>query len=254
MTVFSLKKGVGRPDACGNPEAMKAIGATWDYTWSLNPKKAVEGSQFIPMIHLTHSALSVVGIAGLIPKGSYWLMYNEPDTRWSPDYDPSWYKSPTHFKSVSDALYAYDPTAKIIFGNVYYLMTGSYWPGWIRGFRVAFFNKYKSWPKIAGFGFHMWPFSYNTQAWRAAVKGVRSWQQVDRTGGELWLTEFGWLNNPAIAEMVMKEQVAWLNVQPWLNRYAWYALQTLGESGSLAGFLPSGEWKLSKLGKLYADL
>ncbi len=243
-------KGVGRPGGSGTPEQLAALGVKWSYVWAIHPKWAVPGFEYVPMIHLNHTPEVVVRVAGALPKGTSWLVYNEPESRHSPDYDPQRVQAVEHYKAVSDALYAFDPTARLIVGNVYILGGGSYWPGWLRSFRGDYFKRWGRWPKADGWGFHNWPpGTYNSADWRKRALGVWSWQKVDKAGGELWLSEYGWFQDQAVAVKVMKEQTPWVAKQGWLARYAWYGTSVMaGEGGALC----KSTGGLTKLGEMYA--
>jgi len=178
--------------------------------------------------------------------GSYWLVWNEPDNATQSDLTPA--AAAQHYRALRPLIKAADPTAKLIVGGVMDLNVS-----WLQGFVDSYRTQYGVNPVVEGWHVHFYrqSWQYNPVTWQDQVRGISRW--VDYIGGgEIWLTEFGSLWDDATAMSIMVDQVAWLDAQPWIARYAWFADHAdvpacLGCKGSLL----NSDGSLTSLGQAY---
>jgi hypothetical protein len=116
---------------------------------------------------------------------------------------------------------------------------------------------YNEWPVVEGWHVHYYVgrTEYNVTNWRNTMQAVRDWMPANGGTVELWLTEFGCLDSDAVAQQIMADQTPWLEAQPWITRYAWYAAFAVGPScPNCSGSLFNSDGSLTNLGKLYRRL
>lgn len=244
-TMWSVKKGVGMTS--GTVTQTAQLNVAWGYNWGLNGSYFNPYWQYVPMIHKGTDIARIKEMARNRP-GIYWLVWNEPDQRTQENLQPA--DAARNYKKIYDAIMSVDPTAKLIVGGVSAPTSAGY--GWIRMFRGEYYKLYRAWPKMAGLHVHNYLLtSYNTKVWRDTLYMFRRWMDADRIGGELWLTEYGCLKWWMLCEQVMREQTPWLETQPWLHRYAWFATNVTVPScaGCYGSLLRNG--MLTDLGILY---
>ena len=244
--VAGSKKGVGVTS--GTVAEVAQLNVSWGYNWGLSGAWFNDAWEYVPMAHKGTDSDRLARAAKNRP-GSYWLVWNEPDQRTQENLQPA--AAAVAYKRIYDAITGADPTAKLIVGGVSAPTSAGY--GWVRQFRGAYYTRYKVWPKMAGLHVHNYLLqSYGTKAWRDALYMFRRWMDADRVGGELWLTEYGCLKWWQLCGRVMTEQTPWLEAQPWLHRYVWFATGVAVPScqGCYGSLLYGGA--LTDLGELYA--
>jgi hypothetical protein len=182
--------------------------------------------------------------------GSYWLIWNEPDY-WRQANIPAT-DAAQLYRTLRSLIKSADPSAKLIVGGVYNLNTS-----WLASFRSEYMRLYGQWPVVEGWHVHHYAGrdDYDANIWRERLAAVRDWMAANGGPVELWLTEFGCLNGEATAAQILEDQVWWLEEQPWLTRYAWYAAYAAGTGcPGCTGSLFNGEGSLTDLGWLYRRL
>jgi hypothetical protein len=241
------KKGVAGGE---NPEAMRELGITWSYIWYPAPNNFNTVYEHVPMIWgRDYNPTTVTQIAASHP-GSYWLIWNEPDYWQQANIQPG--QAAQLYRSLRSLIKTTDPAAKLIVGGVYNLNTA-----WLTSFRQEYFRLYNEWPAVEGWHVHHYVgrAEYSSAVWRERLQAVRDWMAANGGAVELWLTEFGCLNSEDVAMQIMADQTPWLDAQPWLTRYSWYAAFASGPgcpdcSGSL--FYP--DYTLTDTGQLYRQV
>jgi hypothetical protein len=222
----SEKKGVGYWFRDGIRSGLERSGAAWCYNWASSPAETqVPGVEFIPMIW-GKSQASASGLEQAKESGKVLLGFNEPDA-----------KNQSNL-TVEEAL-ALWPTLQatgLRLGSPAPTKEGAEPEKWLdqfvtgankRGYRIDFICLH-----------HYSAIYDDPKAATAELKDYLS--RIHRHYGKpLWLTEFALSNwkTPASAEQqtaFIREAVPMLESQPFLERYAWFALPKFnGDSGAL---------------------
>lgn len=234
------------------------LNISWYYDWtSIYDLTKVSNIEYVPMIHGTgqvsssewtpdrkysQEQLDDFKSIAISKRGSYWLVWNEPDL-WYTDsekrkiYDIDnngtldWIDAAkvaaSIYKPLRVAIKAGDPSAKMIIGGVsgqnYYMYTE-----WPRVFLEEYRRINGSLPEYEGWHFHLYKCGneYNKDLWRKQITDIRAW--VDSNGGgnskELWMTEFGCLFNetPEVTRSILNDNLSWLDSYSGLQRYSWF--------------------------------
>lgn len=249
----SAKKGVGRGWGVGATEQLAQLGVSWSYSWGLSAKYFADPIEHVPMIWgKDYNVETVADLASTYP-GRSWLIWNEPDYWQQANIAPA--QAAQIYRGLRSLIKGVDPTARLIVGGVYNLNLG-----WLTSFRNEYWALYGEWPVVEGWHVHYYrgPTDYNSALWRQDMDAVRTWMAANGGTVEVWLTEFGSLNSDAAAAQIMQEQVPWLDAQPWVTRYAWFATYANGPGcPSCTGSLLQPDalgGALSDLGVLYRNL
>jgi hypothetical protein len=244
---LTTKKGVGGGNV---PEQQRQLGISWSYIWYPAPENFNMVYEHVPMIWgKDYDPTSVAQLARAHP-GSYWLIWNEPDYWQQANIAPA--AAAQIYRTLRPLIKNADPTAKLIVGGVFNLNVS-----WLDQFRNEYYRQYNDWPVVEGWHVHHYVGrdNYDINTWRAQLTAVHDWMTRIGSSAELWLTEFGCLNSDAVAAQVMQDQVPWLEAQPWLNRYAWYAAYASGPGcPGCTGSLFNSDGSLTNLGQLYRQL
>jgi hypothetical protein len=196
-----------------------------------------------------YDAAAVAQIARDHP-GSYWLIWNEPDSWQQSNIAPT--QAAQIYATLRPLIKGADPTAKLIVGGVFNLNVG-----WLDSFRSEYVRLYGLYPVMEGIHVHHYVGrdEYDSAVWRTKLEAVRDWMALRGIGGELWLSEFGCLNSEAVARQIMSDQITWLDEQPWLARYAWFAAYASGPGcPGCTGSLLNADGTPTDLGWLYRRL
>ncbi len=244
----SFKKGVGINNGVGTAEQIRDLGATWGYNWRITLGRFNDLYQYVPMIFRDiNDPPKVISVTQEHP-GSYWLIWNEPE-RYN-QTNISWTVAANIYHDLRPFILSHDPTAKLIVGGLAY--PSGPWPGfWAANFREAYRSFYGEYPVVEGWHIHMYPAApYSKHGWRQPIIDFARWMTGTGEGLELWVSEFGHLDSAEVGAQIMQDQVPWMEDQPWITRYAWFATDASPRQGSLLNPDGSRTW----LGELYRGL
>ena len=243
----SAKKGVGGGE---RPELLRQVGVSWSYAWYYGVNNWNGVYEHVPMIFgATYEASTLITVARAHP-GSYWLLWNEPDYWQQGNISPL--QAAQIYRTLRPVIIGADPTAKLIVGGVYNLNLA-----WIASFRSEYLRLYGEYPVVEGWHVHLYVgrTEYNIATWRSKMQAVRDWMPANGGMVELWLTEFGCLDSDTVAQQIMEDQVPWMEAQPWITRYAWFAAFSSGTGcPNCTGSLFNADDSLTTLGNLYRRL
>jgi hypothetical protein len=222
------------------------FGAGWFYNyWYSGDEGRHRG--WVPEVHTGFVTAGVLETVNSIPKGSYWLVFNEPD-RWDGDNSAPVYAAQEYYRLRSVVL-PIDPTAKFIVGGV---STVGYTTGfaWMKTMAAEYLRLYGEVLPSAGWHVHHYycGTGYDKLKWRNQLSDFNRWMGGIGLGGrEFWVTEYGCLSQDAWAATVMKDQIAWMNSGAVVTRHSWFA--TRNNTG--AGDLLNWDGTLTPLGVVY---
>src|SRR3990167_1497768 len=237
------KKGL----AGGYANQIAAVGAAWSYIYYPAKDRLSTLFQHVPMVTVSIPSQDAVNaLAGC----SHWLFFNEPD----------FYSSNPYYLSAAAAAILYHDATAIILATstaTKFIVGGLFWPNnltWLNSFRDEYKLRYGAFPTVHGWHVHNYAETgkYTMQQWRDLLAPIRQWISGVTPGGEFWLTEFGCLASEPLCQTVMRDQVAWLEAEPWVTRYAWWTHFTASRQGSL--FVGDASLNKTALGALYATL
>lgn len=276
-TKVSIKKGVGNAmnSYCdGNADKagcnakiadlLKKMGITWYYSWYTDMDGGTKFGdiEYVPMAGggaYTSAQIDWFKVYANRHRGSYWLIWNEPDYYRQGNLLPA--DAAKIYKPLRDAIKSKDPNAKLIVGGMAWG-----WEQWAGNF-VAEYKKLNGGvgPEVEGWHGHLYTCKeatkdeYDINGWRLTITRFRDW--INRIGGgvnkEFWLTEFGCLNYDR--DQIIKEQLDWIENYDGLQRYAWFVASSIAAgSGFNGGNLFVGTpdkagFGLSALGQTYAQ-
>lgn len=228
---------------------MADLGASWGFNWRLNPEEFNSSYSYVPMVWSSNYSVTKVLSITLEHPGSYWLIWNEPDYWRQANLSPQ--RAAQQYHTLRPLILSHDPQARLIVGGLFF--PAGYWA---RDFRDAYRLMYGEYPIVEGWHIHVYPAAYGVDSWRRTISDFARWVDSTGAGLELWVTEFGHLSSDEAAAQVMQDQIAWLEAQPAVTRYAWYAtrsddpLSCPGCKGALLNADGSRTW----LGDLYRRL
>jgi hypothetical protein len=199
------KKGIGLTYSNCNDVGM--LGVYWYYDWSLQPPICDPDTEVIPMIFDSSA------IGATIKGRSDWLMgFNEPDLL---GVTPS--VAATQWRRV-EQLYQKKLVAPVPSQNN---------PVWLEQTRNAYIAQYGVPPKWDALAVHC--YEYFERDCRTKLQGWFNKLQ-DWNIPELWITEFSFFPcNGHDAPNEMKSFVNYLNSEPRVTRYAWFAARIRGD-------------------------
>ncbi len=246
------KKGITILGTNHTPEDIANLGATWGYDWGVHAGRFNDAYRYVPMIKDLHYEPAEVQAAAMAQQGTYWLFFNEPNFHW---IDPD--QAAIVFHDVTAIILPLDPAAKFIVGGVLNSGTNPS-TNWIDLFRNAYESRYGSYPTVHGYHQHVYlGGSYNAADFRAAIMNFRATINSAWGGGELWLSEFGDFQAGAdtLREMMLREQMPWMESYAGIQRYAWFGNDTdTPWCPNCAGSLLTPEGYPTYLGNVYRSL
>lgn len=242
--------------------ATVSLGATWYYDWQTDyagKNKFGGGLEYVPMVMKPGSNSDLTYNRGelypfikyaFLNRGSYWLLFNEPD--YLPETKIAPEAAARIFKQIKEAIGSVDNSPKFIVGG----MLGD-WASWA----TAFLNAYKSQnggasPDISGWHTHQYTCGgYYSSLWRSKITNFRSW--IDQNGGgEFWITEFGCLDYDHA--QIIRDQLDWMETYSGIDRYAWFSASSMAAGSNFAGgnlfegVPDQSTFKLSAIGQTYS--
>ncbi len=248
------KKGVGRGWSFGTPGQVASLNASWAYSWALEPEAFNSTYQHVPLVNASTwyspEQTIVMREIALAHPGSYWLVFNEPDSYL---YKVATTTAAIVYHDLRAFVKSFDPSARFIVGGIY-----AVWDtGWVTGFRSEFQRLYGYWPVVEGWHVHDYAEAsdYSSFIWRRNLTAFWDWILLQGEPVELWVSEMGCLGSTSVAAQVMTDQTAWLNIQSWITRYAFFATQSSGPGcAGCTGALLNVDGTLTMLGELYRSL
>lgn len=205
------KKGIAL--TYGHCEDARMVGASWEYAWSPSPPVCY-GVENTPMIW------GIGDINSTVVSNSEWLMgFNEPDrpdqANISPDVAADAWR-------IIEGMY---PNKKLVAP-----VPSTADRMWIVRFRDAYISKYGEPPRLNALAAHAY---YGTVA---ETEELVTWYESKsiewNTPGGVWVTEWAYLPcwmsyGEAISSM--EQTVEWLENEPLVARYAWFAARLTGD-------------------------
>lgn len=204
------KKGLGLTyGRCGD---VSTVNASWYYTWGPQPISC-PGSQGVPMIRTNKATWDNV------PPSSTWLMVlNEPDAVKQDNLTPS------------EAAYLWR-AVELRFPRQRLVAPGVAWSGtgWLPQWRAEYVKAFNRSPRIDAIAFHC--YLPTAAGCMAEVKYFDSLARAWNVS-ELWVTEYGFLPCRTLGfgagdlSSALREAeifTAWMDAQPRITRYAWFA-------------------------------
>ena len=217
------KKGIGAAYAWAYADGHEPFSPGWYYTWSLFPGLwEGQGPEFVPMWPCHGTVDYVVSTLGSDYDG-YLLFLNEPDIE--EQCYMSVDEAVDYYLMVRNAL----PQAKLI-GPQTITSTNLNWGAWTNAWREKVRERTGSYPDVAGYGFHVYPF-YNSgiptqQAMQSWCDSLASWGELGSK--EIWVTEFGVHNFDGSPQQVQAELTEMVNLfenglgNCEISRYAYF--------------------------------
>ena len=186
------------------------MSAFWEYDWEPVPLNC-SGIENVPMISGSGDVNTPVG------GNSQWIMgFNEPDGVQPLDYN----QAAIYWRQIEQTY----PTKKLLSpatGNE----DSSHW---LTNFRNAYITKYNTPPRLDGLAVHCyrWWTSQCTDFVTEYEGWASSWGVP-----EIWVTEFsfatdpscGYGASPAQAAQIEQSFISWMESQPQVTRFAWFA-------------------------------
>ena len=257
------KKGIAATFANRYENGHEPFSPSWYYTWTLNPG-LWQGPEFIPMWYCTHTPAHVLQVLGADYDG-YLLFLNEPDR--VEQCHQTIEEAVDYYLMVRSTL----PQAKLI-GPQTINSTNLNFGAWTGAWREAVRQRTGSYPDVAGYGFHVYPY-YNgdvttRQAMQSWCDSLSEWGELGVK--EIWVTEFGVHNFDGTPQEVQAELTGMLDLfengmgSCQVDRYAYYTeRRVLIEGAPTPTIAPGGlnywdlfwrnSWQLSYTGQVYAD-
>ena len=243
----STKKGVGYWSNNGIHRMLQGSGASWCYNWGVAPMRtAMKDIEFVPMIW-DEKHVNPKDLAKATTSGEVLLTFNEPNVKNQANMTVEealslW----PQLEATGMRLGSPAPTREEALAGrwLYRFMQGIK----AKGYRVDFVCVHH--------------YSANYEAPQAAAAELRDYlsRVHELYGRPVWLTEFAlanW-NTPATSKQqrtYIKEAVAMLENLPFVERYAWFAMQRFkGDNNALANsHLTDDTYKLNPTGIAYRD-
>lgn len=244
IQISPWKKGVAITYADCAPVA--AVQAYWEYNWE-NNTAGCPGVENVPMIWGAANVTKPLG------GNSQWLMgFNEPDLTSQADISPAFAAELWH---QIEQLY---PSRKLLAPAPSNNPDGfSTNPSWLADFRSAYISMYGGPPRMDGLAVHCYrqsasecitltsQFGYTATLWNVP---------------EVWVTEFSFsLTSPSNPKQAIREAhtfVNWMEGQPRVTRFAWFATKFQGTEiwADPRFYTPLVDWntgQLSAFGNMY---
>ena len=247
VVMTSTKKGVGYWSNDDIHHGLEGSGANWCYNWGVAPVgTAMKDIEFVPMIW-DEKHVNPKDLATVKTRGKVLLTFNEPNAKNQANM------------TVEEALSLWPQleATGMRLGSPAPTREAALNGGWLdrfmqgikaKGYRVDFVCVHH--------------YSANYEAPQAAAAELRDYlsRVHELYGRPVWLTEFAlanW-NTPATSKQqrtYIKEAVAMLENLPFVERYAWFAMQRFkGDNNALANsHLTDDSRKLNQTGIAYRD-
>jgi len=247
VVMTSTKKGVGYWSNDDIHHGLEGSGANWCYNWGVAPVgTAMKDIEFVPMIW-DEKHVNPKDLATVKTRGKVLLTFNEPNAKNQANM------------TVEEALSLWPQleATGMRLGSPAPTREAALNGGWLdrfmqgikaKGYRVDFVCVHH--------------YSANYEAPQAAAAELRDYlsRVHELYGRPVWLTEFAlanW-NTPATSKQqrtYIKEAVAMLENLPFVERYAWFAMQRFkGDNNALANsHLTDDTRKLNPTGIAYRD-
>jgi len=192
------QKGVGMPWWYRDCADAQAVGATWQYDWSVDPLTC-EGIESVPMFYNSTTGN---------PKPSRWLLtFNEPDLTGQANLSPQ-----------AAAKMYYELTQRYPDRFLVAPAPSDLNPQWLTEWYNEYVNLYGTPPRMDALAVHCYLGTASRCAeltnWYLSL--ADKWQV-----GEVWITEFAFCGVTATAEM--SQYIDWLQQQNKISRYSWFA-------------------------------
>ncbi len=207
---LTTKKGVGLTyNHCAD---VRSLRVSWQYDWSPTPV-GCSTTENVPMIWGQGDMSSTLG------GNSQWIMgFNEPDQPSQSNLTPAAAAQLWHTLELKY------PKRKLLAP-----VPSQADPYWILDFRNAYFAAYQTYPRLDGLAMHCYgltaQYCIPLAQWYEAR--AAEWQVP-----EVWVTEFAFFgclgNTQSQAIQEMNTFITWINSQPQITRYAWFAARIRG--------------------------
>ena len=247
VAVTSTKKGVGYWGNDGIDRMLQGIGANWCYNWGVAPVgTAMKDIEFVPMIW-DEKRVNPRDLAKVKTSGKVLLTFNEPNAKDQANMSVEQALSLwPQLEATGMRLGSPAPTREEALAGrwLHRFMQGIK----AKGYRVDFVCVHH--------------YSANYEAPQAAAAELRDYlsRVHELYGKPVWLTEFALANWKTAAtskqqRSYMKEAVPMLEKLPFVERYAWFAMQRFkGANDAIANsHLTDDTFKLNPTGIAYRD-
>jgi len=211
---------------------VRAVGGSWQYGWSAQPATC-QGIENVPMISCATDAPALIDGPAPIGGNSNWLMlFNEPDLILP--------------ITPSQAAILYHRLLPIIADRkVVAPAPSELHINWLPEFRQAHIDTYTEPPRLDALAAHC--YKQSAAQCQALVEQFITW--ADQWGvPEVWVTEFSF-TDPAQAHTF----ITWMNANPRVTRYAWFANRLPATHVSDAPLLDWDTGHLTPWGTMYND-
>ena len=233
------KKGIGL--TYGNCADALAMGAVWFYTWGPQPSPCA-GVESVPMIWGEENVC--VAVSGT----SDWLLgFNEPDRSNQADLTPCeaaelWGDVEQCYPDQLLASPAVSHTAV----------------DWLQQFYDCYLHEFVRKPRLDALAVHC--YANNAAECIATVEEVIGLADAWDVSGGVWVTEFAfWPTLEQTLEEALNEArtfIAWMDEEPRVARYAWFAARMRGDEWWMGPLTPLVEFDTGALtvyGMMYAE-
>ncbi len=201
----STKKGVGLTyQDCASATT---LGAKWQFGWMTSPANCA-GIENVPMISVAGDVNTTLG------GNSNWVMgFNEPDSAGATNLSPS--SAATLWRQIEQKY----PNRKLLAPAP----SGAN-PTWLVDFRNAYIAAFGAPPRLDALAVHCFAWSAD-----ACIQHTQLFEGWASSWGvpEVWVTEFSISpaapNTPSQAIQEETTFLNWLDAEPMVTRYAWFA-------------------------------
>ena len=234
----ATKKGVGLTYVhCGD---VAAVGASWYYRWQRTPPECA--GQSVSMIWGKQDVCKPV------TGDSRWLLgFNEPDRSNQANLSPDEAARLWH-----DVARCY-PDHLLVGPSVSHPAIM-----WLEQFYGAYLHKFGQKPVLDALAVHCYANSADEcmHVVRAVIALAERWN----VGGGVWVTEFAfWPTHERTLEEALDEArafIAWMDAEPGVVRYAWFAARMKGDEWWMGPYTPLAEFDgggLTAYGSMYLE-
>lgn len=194
----------------------------WGYDWSANPPDTC-GAETVPMIWGSYVPPTVGG------SSIYLLGFNEPDLDSQSNIQPG--DAAILWKQIEDRF----PEHKLVAPAPSHVH-----PTWIVDFRNAYIAQNGHPPRLDVLAAHC--YYYTADSCIALVKQFDAWAAA-WVVPQVWVTEFGFFTQNARTQDAAWNEadkfIRYLNSDPMVRRYAWFAARVFGDEDWMQG-IPAG--------------
>jgi hypothetical protein len=236
---YSEKKGVA--NTYGRCDIVLEVGGQIQYGWSTRPKSC-EGIENVPMIWGWKQFVAVMAGSELGGNSNYLLGFNEPDLGGQAGLHP--YEAAVMWRQIEHKF-----NDKLLISPV----PSHLHPSWLEEFREAYIDIYNEPPRLDGLAAHCYAdagFCKGTV--RRYINWCHEWEGCE----EVWVTEFAWWEDDWQEEM--EEFIDWMEQEPLIKHYFWFASLVKGEEWWGSGFKPASlsdkDGNLTDKGQFYRSI